>query len=118
MKLDTQNPVVGELLKETQENKLDKDFLNEFLSVKDVETGERLTWLKRFNDGNNNNDDNCRPQLPLNFFFNRPNKDDDDMEDDDDNWPPPYDSLPSTGSNMAIEKDLTPTQTFLLGDEL
>ena len=43
MKLDTQNPVVGELLKETQENKLDKDFLNEFLSVKDVETGERLT---------------------------------------------------------------------------
>ena len=53
-KFDTQILIVGELLKETQKNKLHKNLLNKFRLLKDVEIGERLNRLKRFNDGNKN----------------------------------------------------------------
>ena len=53
-KFDTQILIVGELLKETQKNKLHKNLLNKFRLLKDVKTGERLNRLKRFNDGNKN----------------------------------------------------------------
>ena len=72
VKFDTQNPIVGKLLKETQKNKLDKNLLNKFPLVKDVKIGEQLNRLKMFNDGNNNNDNNRRLPLPPNFFSTNP----------------------------------------------
>ena len=56
------------IIKRSAKNKLDKDPLNKFPSVNDVEIGERLNRLERFNDGNNNNDNNCRSPLLPNLF--------------------------------------------------
>ena len=66
-KFDTQNPVISELLKQTQK---DKDILNKFPLIKDVENNERLNKVKSFNqNNNNNNNNNRRPHPPTQIFL-------------------------------------------------
>ena len=114
-KFGEQNPIIGSLVAQFQENKTnEKVILNQISgapSTKDIELAERLAKLRgeKKNDNNNNNDNNNFPPFlpPLPQPPTPPpslpdggdgESDDDDDDDDDDN----------------DNKDLTSTQRFLL----
>ena len=72
-KFDVQNPVVGSLIAQVQENKArEREYLKQLgqaPSIKDIDIGRRLRELKDFNEGrvnddNNNNDDEDGPGVP------------------------------------------------------
>ena len=110
-KRDTQNPVIGSLLTQIESGKLtDKkvdEYHNKIPAVKDLEMAEKVKQLKDLNkkNGDDDEDDNKTPfgpLLQLSYNFNLP-------------FPPSYYSfLPSISDNDNLEKDLNPTQKFLL----
>ena len=112
-KRDTQNPVIGSLLTQIESGKLtDKkvdEYHNKIPAVKDLEMAEKVKQLKDLNkkNGDDDEDDNKTPfgpLLQLSYNFNLP-------------FPPSYYSfLPSISDNDNLEKDLNPTQKFLLGN--
>ena len=118
-KRDTQNPVIGSLLTQIESGKLtDKkvdEYHNKIPAVKDLEMAEKVKQLKDLNkkngddddDDDDDEDDNKTPfgrLLQLSYNFNLP-------------FPPSYYSfLPSISDNDNLEKDLNPTQKFLLGN--
>ena len=117
-KRDTQNLVIGSLLTQIKSGKLtDKkvdEYHNKIPAVKDLEMAEKVKQLKDLNkkngdddDDDDDEDDNKTPfgrLLQLSYNFNLP-------------FPPSYYSfLPSISDNDNLEKDLNPTQKFLLGN--
>ena len=116
-KLDTQNPVIGSLSTQIESGKLtDKkvdEYLNKIQAIKDLEMAEKVKQLKDLNkkndddDDDDDEDDNKTPfgqLLQLSYNFKLP-------------FPPSYYSfLPSISDNDNLEKNLNPTQKFLLGN--
>lgn len=108
-------PVIGSLLTQIESGKLtDKkvdEYLNKIPAVKDLEMAVKVKQLKdlykKINEDDDDENDNKTPfgrVLELSYNFNLP-------------FPSSYYSfLPSISDNDNLEKDLNPTQKFLVGN--
>ena len=105
-KFDVQNPIVGSLMAQVQENKARERAymkqLSQAPSITDINISDRLKELRDFNDGNINDDRNNN------------NNDDDDDGPGVPPTPPPSIRLPSPSRDELPETELNEAQHSLL----